>query len=77
MHLGCLLNLDSWESSTLEISTECFSEQFVPDVNEGKYSSHGIILQHFLSKCFDNDLDPDLDLEIDESYNLQPMQEND
>ena len=62
------MNLTKYEdlkfdkSSTSEISTECFSEPFLPDVNEGKYSSHGIILQHFLSKCFDDDPDPDLDL---------------
>ena len=53
-------------TSSSEVSTECFSEPFIPDVNEGKYSSHGLILQHFLSKCFDDDPDPDLDLETDD-----------
>ena len=65
------MNLSRYEDlridtkSTSEIITECFAEPFIPDDEEGKYSSHGIILDHFLSKCFDDHADPDLDLELD------------
>ena len=64
-------------NSSSEVSTECFSDPFIPDANEGKYSNHGLILQHFLSKCFDDNPDPDLDLETDDIYTQQSSQEND
>ena len=63
-------------NSSSEISTECFSDPFIPDLNEGKYSTHGLILQHFLSKCFDDNPDPDLDLETDDICIQQSSQEN-
>ena len=58
------------------------SEPFIPDDEEGKYSSHGIILDHFLSKCFEDDADSDLDLELDDPDLDDPhsppyIQEND
>ena len=75
------MNLHNYEdlkidtNSTSEITTECFSEPFIPDTQEGKYSNHGIILQHFMSKCFDDDPDPDLDLDMDDLD--ETLQEND
>ena len=63
--------------SSSEVSTECFSEPFIPDVNEGKYSSHGLILQHVLSECLDDEPDPDLDLEVGDICHQQPSQDND
>ena len=66
MNLSKYKDLRIDKKSTSEIITECFAEPFIPDDEEGKYSSHGIILEHFLSKCFDDDIDPDLDLELDD-----------
>lgn len=75
MNLSRYEDLKIDNKSTSEIITECFSEPFIPDNQEGKYSTHGFILQHFLSKCFDNDPDPDLDL--DDPLAPSHAQEND
>jgi len=84
MHLDeTQMNLNKYEDlkidnqSGSEIITECFSEPFIPDNQEGKYSTHGVILQHFLSKCFDEDPDPDLDLDIENYQDSSHSQEND
>ena len=66
MNLSRYEDLRIDKKSSSEIITECFAEPFIPVDEEGKYSSHGIILDHFLSKCFDDDIDPDLDLELDD-----------
>ena len=77
------MNLSKYEdlkfdnSSSTEIITECFSEPFIPDVHEGKYSTHGIILEHFLSKCFDDDPDPDLDLDLEDPDDPEDLKETD
>ena len=77
------MNLSKYEdlkfdnSSSTEIITECFSEPFIPDVHEGRYSTHGIILEHFLSKCFDDDPDPDLDLDLEDPDDPEDLKETD
>ena len=47
------LKLDNKSSS--EVITECFAEPFVPDSDQGKYSSHGVIRDQSLSKYPDGD----------------------